>query len=570
MKKLSLVVLFLCCVVVAQAQIESGGTPVGLSSAASNLPLAPVVSMPQVDNQAYLTEDEGLPKHEQNRFAVQLPVNLNLSNSGTWTNLPSGGRIWRLRIASANAYSLALLFDDWYLPKGTELFVYNDNGDDVLGALTSFNNWVDGSNVIRHIKGDALTLELFEPATVGSQTVLSIYTVCHAYKNVFGYTRRDALDNFGDSGACNNNILCPEAAAWQDEKQGACMITSGGARICSGSMIRANVVNWPAYFLTANHCGFSGSWVFVFNYQSPQCSPNADGSTAQTVANATLRSNNADSDFELLELSAHPPVSYNAYYNGWNRNDVPSTSSVCIHHPRGDVKKWTIDNNAPTTTSYGGNVSPGDGTHWRISNWEDGTTEPGSSGSPLFDQNSRITGQLHGGTASCANNIDDYYGRFNVSWTGGGTNSTRLSNWLDPNNSGVTTLDGSYVVTVANDNCPGDYVTLPFNGSGNTSAATASGSGCAYPTTPDVWYHFISSATCSSQVTVSLCGSSYDTFLEIRQGGSCPETIRWIVPTMIVELLDCKANLCSRRYRIATTTCAFLVTMVRSVPTPLT
>ncbi len=36
----------------------------------------------------------------------------------------------------------------------------------------------------------------------------------------------------------------------------------------------------------------------------------------------------------------------------------------------------------------------------------------------------------------------DYYGRFDVSWTGGGSNSTRLSNWLDPGSSGVTTIDG--------------------------------------------------------------------------------------------------------------------------------
>ena len=36
----------------------------------------------------------------------------------------------------------------------------------------------------------------------------------------------------------------------------------------------------------------------------------------------------------------------------------------------------------------------------------------------------------------------DMYGRFDKSWTGGGTNSTRLSNWLDPNNSGATSFHG--------------------------------------------------------------------------------------------------------------------------------
>ncbi|MCB9367406.1 MAG: hypothetical protein H6508_09525 [Calditrichaeota bacterium] len=520
MKAFMIGICMLLCWATSFAQIQAGGTPRGLSPASSYLPAAPNVVMPLQDNSAFQAEDEGLPKDEQNRFAIQLPVNLNLSNSGIWTNAPDGGRVWRLRIESQTAYSLALLFDEWFLPKGAELFVYNDRADDVLGALTSFNNWVDGTNVIRHLKGDAITVELYEPANVMGESVLSISTVCHAYKNYFG--RADALDNFGDSGSCNNNVICPEASAWQDEKRGVCMITSGGSRICSGSMIRANVANWPAYFLTANHCGFSSSWVFVFNYESPQCSPSSDGSTAQTVANATLRSNYSFSDFELLELSSHPPVGYNAFYNGWNRNDVPSTSSVCIHHPRGDVKKWTIDNNAPTTTSYNNPTSPGDGSHWRIAAWDDGTTEPGSSGSPLFDQNSRITGQLHGGQATCSNNINDYYGKFSVSWAGGGTNATRLSNWLDPNGTGATTLNGSYRVTSPNDECPGTFVTLPYVGSGSTTDATASGGACAWATTPDVWYYFYLDDSCAADITVSLCGSSYDTYLEVRFGGSCP------------------------------------------------
>ncbi|HNN31799.1 MAG TPA: T9SS type A sorting domain-containing protein, partial [Chitinophagaceae bacterium] len=35
----------------------------------------------------------------------------------------------------------------------------------------------------------------------------------------------------------------------------------------------------------------------------------------------------------------------------------------------------------------------------------------------------------------------DYYGSFDQSWTGGGTNSTRLSNWLDPNNMNLFTTN---------------------------------------------------------------------------------------------------------------------------------
>jgi lysyl endopeptidase len=86
----------------------------------------------------------------------------------------------------------------------------------------------------------------------------------------------------------------------------------------------------------------------------------------------------------------------------------------------------------------------GSGTdHWRIASWSDGTTtEGGSSGSPLLDTQGRIIGQLHGGYASCTSITQDYYGKLGTSWTGGGTNATRLSNWLDPLGTGAVTLDG--------------------------------------------------------------------------------------------------------------------------------
>jgi len=85
----------------------------------------------------------------------------------------------------------------------------------------------------------------------------------------------------------------------------------------------------------------------------------------------------------------------------------------------------------------------GDATHLRVRDWDAGTTEPGSSGGPIFDSNKRIVGQLHGGYAACDNNSErDWFGRFYKSWTGGGTNSTRLSTWLDPIGIGVLTLDG--------------------------------------------------------------------------------------------------------------------------------
>jgi hypothetical protein len=77
-----------------------------------------------------------------------------------------------------------------------------------------------------------------------------------------------------------------------------------------------------------------------------------------------------------------------------------------------------------------------------VTDWDLGTTEPGSSGSGLWDQNHRLIGQLQGGYAACGNDLSDWYGRFSVSWDGGGTGATRLRNWLDPGNTGAMVLDG--------------------------------------------------------------------------------------------------------------------------------
>jgi V8-like Glu-specific endopeptidase len=77
-------------------------------------------------------------------------------------------------------------------------------------------------------------------------------------------------------------------------------------------------------------------------------------------------------------------------------------------------------------------------THWVVV-FDNGTAEGGSSGSPLFNTNKRVIGQLHGGYSGCAP-IEKDYGRFDKSWTGGGTNDTQLKYWLDPLNTNPMTM----------------------------------------------------------------------------------------------------------------------------------
>jgi len=251
------------------------------------------------------------------------------------------------------------------------------------------------------------------------------------------------------------------------------------------------------FFLTANHC-ISGqnvaNWVFIFKYGAPTCpNPGGDGPTTFSINGSTLLANNSHSDFALLKLSSKPPVSYNAYYNGWSRSNVPATGGIGIHHPSGDVKKISYAMLPYTPKTYLGTTVPGDSSHWHVS-WtimpgsgQIAITEGGSSGSPIYDQNKRVVGQLHGGYSSCtATDKTDFYGKFDRSWNYGTTPATRLKDWLDSVNTGVTFVDGydpnsvplntyslqSPAAGITVTSVPGSNTVYTFNWDTSSAAAT--------------------------------------------------------------------------------------------------
>lgn len=369
------------------------------------------------------------------RFGKAIDVAYNLQNDGAWTDLANGFSIWKLNIEAKGALSLNLNFSSFYLSEEAKLFVYNDSYNDVLGALTSANNKADSLFAIRPIKGERMHLELVVPTEDKGQNKVAINQVVYGYRNIF----EKAAKSFGSSGNCNQNVLCTDGDRWQDIKRSVVLILrANNTRWCSGALLNNVVQDGKPFVLTADHCGLQTNSIFVFNYESPNCSPNQDGVLTNSLSGATLRASNFNSDFTLFELTNAPPSSYNVYYAGWSAENVASQKSAAIHHPGGDVKKLSFDEDSVKESGYYG---PGTD-HWEVSNWEIGTTEQGSSGSPLFDQNQRIVGQLHGGDAACGNSLQDYYGKFSNSWNVYPGSSNQLQPWLDPNNTGTLVLDG--------------------------------------------------------------------------------------------------------------------------------
>ncbi|MEX0998195.1 MAG: T9SS type A sorting domain-containing protein [Flavobacteriaceae bacterium] len=434
------------------AQVTNEGEPASWKS--QNLRSVSPVVMEEIDLEALIQEDIindnrlDMPW----RFGTEIAVDLNTTNSGVWDEMSNGDRIWRLNIHSYGAKTLNFVFDDFYLPPGATLYLYSDDRSDLLGAYTASQNRDDRQLGTWFVDGDNVWLEYFEPRSQRNSGSLNIDKVVHGYRSIAQNIENRGLNH---SGPCNLDVDCSIGSDFdtiKDVLKRSVALVLAVNSLCSGTLINNTNNNNAPYFLTANHCndGNTGAWAFRFNWVSPNpvCAQNqnsSNGNMNNTVSGATVLATNTKSDFMLVNIDADLPSAWNLTWAGWNRSttDIPGFT-IGIHHPAGDIMKICRDDDAPTkqTFNFGGNTSA---QMWRVGNWELGVTEGGSSGSALFDQEGRIVGQLAGGTAACSGTSNnggfDIYGRFETSWDFGTTNSSRLSNWLDPNGTGATSID---------------------------------------------------------------------------------------------------------------------------------
>jgi hypothetical protein len=375
------------------------------------------------------------------RFGFNNNTNINISNSGTWINLPNGDRIWQLVVVCKNALTINLTFSQTVIPTGNELYVYNPSKDFILGKFTA-SHLYNGELGTELVPGEMTIIEYFVPkgSSIGN---VNICTVTHGYRTPNEFL----LKAFGGSGACNVNVNCPEGVAWTQQRNSVVMLVSGSNGFCTGALINNTLNDGKPYVLTANHCYSNpATWIFRFQWESTSCINPSTSPTFQSLSGAVLRAQGTPSDFCLVEITGGlvngtVPAAYTPYFSGWDNTETISTSAVCIHHPSGDIKKIAIENNALISTNFGGSPS---NSHWGVLSWDLGVTEPGSSGSPLFNQNRRIIGQLHGGASACgASVLSDEYGKVSVSWNpAGSTSSGQLKYWLDPNNTNASFIDG--------------------------------------------------------------------------------------------------------------------------------
>lgn len=420
-----------------------------------------VINLPALDTELIIQQDSinDLDKTMPWRYGIERPVALNMQLGGLWNDLPNGGKIWRATIKAEGALNLSVNFDDFYIPRGARLQLYNQERTDITNTFTSAQNKLEGQLGTWFVEGNIVWIEYYQPPRTQESARLQINSVIHGYR----MGRVNALVEGGrgmnDLGECNYDVNCPIGSDFDDKKdlikKAVALLNLGNGYLCSAALVNNSANDKTPYLLTANHCLQNSNptlWSIRFNWVSPTpvCGTGDDSGDLQTnftISGAELIAKNSKSDFALVKLFDPIPNSWDVAFAGWDNSETNPLFAVGIHHPNGDIMKICRDNSGAQKEDAngtqvwligGGNQGTGNG-------WEIGTTESGSSGSPLFDQNGRIIGQLYAGQSACnglENNQDyDIYGRFGVSWNSGNTPNNRLKEWLDPSNTELTTVE---------------------------------------------------------------------------------------------------------------------------------
>jgi lysyl endopeptidase len=168
-------------------------------------------------------------------------------------------------IIAVGSKSISINFDQFKLPQGTEMFVYSENGEMITGPVAESENNENNSWGSWVYKGEKLTVELKTQVQNRADIKLHISSVAYGYNDI--YQSKVPSGNFGTSGSCNVNVLCPAGNGWENERNSVALILGGaGTTWCTGAMVNNTGNLTIPYFLTANHCfdGAEANWKFSF------------------------------------------------------------------------------------------------------------------------------------------------------------------------------------------------------------------------------------------------------------------------------------------------------------------
>lgn len=443
MKKYLLSLLLLAgSVISAIAQVETAFYEEGITNASTRISFLTkmvstekarthLISEKKVQEKITLLKTNNTENSIQNSICVDTSFTLD---DGEWTSL-SNGRVWSMVIQSNNAKSITLVFDDLTLKNGAELYIVNDEQDIVFGPITNDALGLTNNIVSDIMAGSKVRLYLYEPNELKGTSSMIITRVIHGSRSFekSAYIRR------------LYDVAC--YPIWIDSADGVGVVIAQDGSISSGSLVMSTDFSFKPYFYTqykddSNYL----SAAYKFRSRKESCG----GSTnviSYTYYGAVRKAKWENNKFALLELNSNIQKQPDITWLGWDRSS--NTPSSCTGFGINSLQNLVVafKNGAPET----GTIDNIPATQWLIYEWDTGSLDNHNEGAPLLNQDKRIVGHLnHRGQYLTI--IQDtlglqdkhYYGMFNTSWSGGGANNSRLSNWLDPNSSGVMTTNSAH------------------------------------------------------------------------------------------------------------------------------
>ncbi|MFN3403808.1 MAG: T9SS type A sorting domain-containing protein [Cytophagaceae bacterium] len=396
------------------------------------------------------------PSCRNSFYGTGIDAKIDLRKQKFIESKEDSGSIWIYNIRADGAEALQFHFEEFDIPEGATLFIYNSDQSMVLGAFTSENNKGKGAWSTQIIEGENIFLEYFEPFDAKKPGKLRISRVIYVFESFL----RSGREFGGESFPCHIDVACQLGTGWEKEIRSVGLLLQyyeqyNLSAAGSGAFVNTTRNDAEPYFLTAAHVIYSAGvldqvaytkdysyLVVMLNYQKSLCGGVLNAPTTQSLSGAHLLAIGSagnyvwdknkgvitgpngefarvyNSDYALLKFYEKAPANYKVCYAGWERNDhttLASSEFVGIHHPNGDVKKISKSTGRIMQTAINGSDYF---YFWRIY-WNQGITEKGSSGSPLFNSNHRIVGQLQGGGSFCNINGPDHYGMFSRSYTDG-------------------------------------------------------------------------------------------------------------------------------------------------------
>ena len=278
----------------------------------------------------------------------------------TWVAASDGGRMARIEIRSPGAAALRVALRSASAAADVTLR-FAGAADAVFGpfpiGMVAEDTQRFGEFWSPVLEGDVATIEFRAgPGAVLDGVTLELPRIAHQVvptaelrtlsRNSLSAKTRSEI---GLAQSCNIDVACvaPTTALSNAAKAVAQLLFVGDDDLhylCTGTLLNDIPTTNTPYLFTAAHCMTSARAARTLNtfwfFDAVACQDNAVPPYVQLTAGATLLGRSQDNDWALVRLNEMPPAG--VWFAGWSAEPVPlNAATVTLHHPRGDLKKWS-------------------------------------------------------------------------------------------------------------------------------------------------------------------------------------------------------------------------------------